>query len=663
MQGGLRGIGGAANESRGASESLSNAIAFGMAKAEIALGMVNQAYGKLQGMVAESANLQLENMSAAQTFAAVAGKSYEEGAGFIDRMNESLSRSAAALPGATKDYTTLARTIQDNLIDGFKDADGQLRDMEGLEKTLTSISESYGVLSAASNVPISNTALGLTKALGGASVAELRQIQAFEQNPAILNEIEKRLQAVGAKTLKDLDTKSRIKLIQDVGAKFVDGDFKKRAADTFDGLWQSFVSSIFDPMTGLFGLSRDLDANTKGVQSAFTSLNELLKNLIGSGGLFEQVSGIMQALGLTVDPMRVLRDGVDRLNQFVKYLNGFLGGIRTGIGEGYSNFGELLTSKLRAVEADIKPYLNGFGFDTSSLSGFLVSTFTKINEMVGKGFSWLIQNAVPLFNQGVAFAISFAQSLNWHEIGIGFGAMLGQMIAGVVRIIAGINYLQVLDLSRTLFRGLLMFVAGAIGGLVNQMIASIGTAINSGVPRVMQSAGDMVRSVVDAVVNFIKGIPGAIGQALQTPVIQNLGGILQNPVVQSVNPIAPVVQAAASSPVGQGIVGAAINALNPFGGIINAIGSVMPKFEGHVPNAANGLIGAAIAESKAMPSGAQVVVANDREFILKPTGRSGGSGGNTFNFIINGTNAKEIAQEVMALIQQSFEAEMNTQLV
>lgn len=63
-----------------------------------------------------------------------------------------------------------------------------------------------------------------------------------------------------------------------------------------------------------------------------------------------------------------------------------------------------------------------------------------------------------------------------------------------------------------------------------------------------------------------------------------------------------------------------------------------------------------------MPSGAQVVVANDREFILKPTGKSASSGGNSFNFYINGSNAREIANEVMALIQQSFEAEMNTQL-
>ncbi|NJR38523.1 MAG: hypothetical protein HC781_06350 [Leptolyngbyaceae cyanobacterium CSU_1_4] len=313
IQGAIGGLGGSAKQAEGQAGGLSNAISFGMVKAQAAIAITQQGYAQLQGMIAESSNLQLQNMTAASTFAAMTGKSFDEAGGFIDRLNNRLAKSAAALPGATQDYATLARTIQDNVLDAFKGADGKLSDMKGFEDVLAGISESYGVLAAGSGVDIGNTGLGLSKALGGASIAELRQIQIFEQNPAVLNFLDERLKALGAKTLKDLDIKTRVALVKQAGDKFVTQEFKTRAAETVDGLLQSFKSTLFDPQTGIFGLSRDLSPETEGTQSAFTSLNKLLKNLLGGGGLFEQVSSILQSLGLTADPMQLLADGLSLL--------------------------------------------------------------------------------------------------------------------------------------------------------------------------------------------------------------------------------------------------------------------------------------------------------------------------------------------------------------
>lgn len=715
VQGAMRGLGGAAGEAQGKSESLSNAIAFGFAKAQVALGLVNQGYAKLQGMIGESANLQLENMSAAQTFAAVAGKSYEEGAAFIDRMNTSLAKSAAALPGATKDYTTLGRTVQDNLIDAFKGADGKLNDMKGFESALIGISESYGVLSAASNVPIGNTALGLTKALGGASVAELRQIQAFEQNPALLNEIEKRLQAVGAKTLKDLDAKSRVALIKEVGEKFVDGDFKKRASETFDGLWQSFMSTLFDPMTGLFGLSRDLDSKTKGTQSAFTSLNTLLNSVIGSGGLFEQISGILQGLGLTVDPMRVLKDGVDRVNQFVVYLNGFLGSIRTGLGEGYGNFGELLASKFRVVQADIANYLSNLGFDTSSLQNFASDLGFQASRLLNQGIKFLngvdygaiLSTAGATIATGINFMFasifSFLAGLDYGQIGglafnlvgglfKGLNAILDNLDWSVYAVLAGGLLVAFLIPGITLFATALVttFLAGTVGipflliaaatfaiaslakviydnwATIEPMLTgffnSIGqyfTGIFQVLGGVLTLNGDMVKqgfqNLFTSVMGWIDGIydTWAIATGNKTRGEQRAEQAMANAETRYQSAVA----AKTGNPP------AMLGPVAPVTVTPAMLGPAAPAFNGHIPNAANGLMGAAVAESNAMPTGAQVVVANDREFVLKPTGKSARSGGNTYNFTINGTNAKEIANEVMAMIQQRFEAEMNTQLV
>ncbi len=120
--------------------------------------------------------------------------------------------SAATLPGATQEYKNLATSIQDNVLEAFRGLDGEV-DLQGFEDTVTSISESFGALTASSTKQVGNTAMGLTKALSGASVAGLRTNMFFEQNPVILNEIEKKLQELGVETLSDLDIKTRVKLM------------------------------------------------------------------------------------------------------------------------------------------------------------------------------------------------------------------------------------------------------------------------------------------------------------------------------------------------------------------------------------------------------------------------------------------------------------------
>lgn len=610
-----------AEEAAGAGGSLSNAIAFGMAKYNAAVGLAQTGIGKLQGMMEEAKSLQLENMSAAQTFAAVAGKSFDEGAQFIDNLTAELSKAAAVLPGATKDYVALGRSIQDNLIDAFKGSDGKLKDMAGFENSLMSISKSFGVLSAASNVPIGNTALGLTKALSGGSIAELRQIQAFEQNPAILNELEKRLQKVGAKSLKDLDMKARVALIKEVGEKFVDSGYQKRAAETLDGLWQGFVSGWFDPNTGVFGLMRDLDPATKGVQSAFKSMNDLFKSLLGSGGLYEQVSGLLSDLGIGIDPMRLLRDGIVFLDGWIKTISGAIAGLRSYLKGG----GDLATG--------LTNMLSGAG------SLFDIAT---IGAQINSGIAWVSTQVLGVINSGIQAISTWLQGLQpgaGANIGAAAGIFVGNLVGNVIAFIQGLDWANILLI---IGNGAIQII-GAIGGFILGLTVTIQEKIGTAIQQTGQK-------LIDGFMQLLQ----MIGQIIQMK-LQEAGQAIANAPGQALNAVGN-----AASSLGSNIAGAAQSATS------FVTGGAM--YKGYIPNAADGFMGAVAREVAGMPRGASPVVANTSEAILTPnmlrnlvsgSVAAGASGGRTFapSIVVNGGmgDSEAIAREVLRMLEIFFD--------
>lgn len=329
----LSGLAGKASQAASGTSGLAGAITQGVLQANaitFAIGKATEAIGFLNNKFEEAKNLQLEQINAATTFSALTGQSSEQAAKFIENLNNRLAKSASTLPGVTKDYQALAIAVQDNVLEAFKDPSGKLN-QKGFEDALASMSESFGALTAASTRDIGNTSLGLSKALAGASVSELRQIAFFEQNPVILNEIEKRLSSMG-KELKDLNIKERVQLLEETGKKFITEDFKKQAAESVDGLLQAFNDSLFSPQTGIFGIMRDLDPATEGVQSAFSSMNDALKELIGPEGVFNRLAEILKAAGIELpDPMKALKGAIDfavrglrALNEGLQYMKIFI---------------------------------------------------------------------------------------------------------------------------------------------------------------------------------------------------------------------------------------------------------------------------------------------------------------------------------------------------
>jgi hypothetical protein len=697
--GSIRGLGKEANDAIAKTENLSNAIAWGMAKSQLAISGVTQAYNKMTSAFQEASAIELENLSTAGGLEEMLG-GFDKAAQFVDSINGSLAKSAAALPGATKDYTAIARTISDDVAAAFKGADGKIADKDKFQKTLESISTSYAAMAATNNISAGNMQLFMMKALGGtASQAELMQIDALQKNPQLRTKLEEAMKAEGVKALKDLSTEKRIKLIEEVGRKVITPEFLKRSQDTVEGMWQSFVSGLFDPMGGVFGIMRDLDPNVDGQQTAFNEIKKTMALLIGSDGMLAQVGGIMEALGLSVDPMRVLQQATQRLNQFLTRVSQILGAFKGDISAGAIpinpqsiareigyRLGGLFNQGMKVLAGiDINSALGAAGAAIAGGLNFLSTAIISLLSSVDYGqVAGFVGSLVTGIFKGLLLLLG---GLNWQSYAlIGGGLLVAAIVPGIVTFAGG---LVATFLAGTVGLPVLLVAAAAfaIAALVKSIIdnwTSISAMIQEAFTGIGQAFGAVMQVVIgvvtlnggmirDGLTSLFEAVSGWIQSAKDTWATltggQTSGEQKADAAYDAANArfeAAKAAKATKTAPIAApGAAPAGPTVPAAFNGHIPnaAMGLIPSAFSGKVGNYAGGLVGAATAEAKAMPTGAQVVVANSKEFILKPTGKTSGGGASITNyFTIVTSDARAAAQEVMAILQQQFEAELATQL-
>ena len=372
---------------------LSSAISGGVT---FALRTAGDAAQTLVGAFNEGRQIQLSNISAATSFSAIAGQSYEEATEFVNNLNAELAKSAAILPGATKDYTQLARSIIDDLTPAFQGLDGSLN-AEGLQASLQSISSSIGALAAGAGVDVNNASLSIQKLLSGASVAEVRRLQFFEQNPALRNELQRRLEELGAESFADLDIASRVQVIQQAGLKFVNEDFRRAAGGSAEGLLQGFRSRLFDPQTGLFGVMRDLDKDLAGNQTIFSRVTRTLELIIGPNGIFMKLGDIFTQVTGVEDPLLMIDRGLASFNQFLSRLDGLFGR--------FAAFGaEELTVDLQDTRGNLRGLLDAIssGLNVSidgTLQAIRAIDWAKAGDAWGEQVSIIYSETIRFFKE------------------------------------------------------------------------------------------------------------------------------------------------------------------------------------------------------------------------------------------------------------------------
>jgi len=709
---GIDKIGDAADQSGKKSINLGNAVAAGMIKAQAAIALVSGAVGFLTDKFAIAAQTQLQSITAASTLSSIGKLTSQQATEFNDRLGAQLSTRAAALPGDTADYRAIFRSTSDSVAPAFMQ-NGVL-DQAGFGAASLDLSSKFGAIGAAGGLDAGATGMGISRALGGGSTSELRQLQLFENNPILINSIEESLEKMGVKSLKDLKLMDRLKIILDAASKVVTPDFIKQSSNSVSGLTAGFESLLFDEDTGLFGLKRDLDSKLPGVQSAFQSFNEVLAKLIGGDGVFAQIQQILAAYNLP-DPMQLLKNALDFAGGVLDKLIGILQGINGLLSSGFDAastlpllVGQIFEGFLSVIEG------LGTGFDPDRFGAVLADGLDAIFVFFGELFS------------GVIFGFGTDKNSAASRVAMILGNFVTGAIATVASFFANLDSSTWMGIAAIgLAAVLIPAIVGGLGAIAIPLVGAASLALVGGVPILLVVAATaafaaMASAIVEnragilsslepffAAFRAVGAAVGAVFEVLRSVLAGDFNGAVAN------------AQAAA------GTLGAAMNALGsvfasmfdaiataanmvsvPLGGPRiqtvgerqasavsrrqqqTAVARLYPdrssrgggRWEGFIPSAIpafEGLFSAAAQEASRMPSGAELAIANTSEAILTPTmlrnlvsgsvsmGASGASGGNqiTNHFSISGVSDPEaVAQKVLALLDKYLNDEMQGQI-
>ncbi|MBD2060510.1 hypothetical protein H6F88_31710 [Oculatella sp. FACHB-28] len=658
-------------------DNLSNVISGSIIKANLlgsainsAMSVATAAVRQFTTSIGDSIVAQQQNISIAGDFARLTGESFTEAGQFIDDFAERMSAAAGSLPGATADYVNLGKGISDNLVPAFKDLNGVF-DPEQFQEYLDAISRDGAFRSISSGVDVGNAGLGISKYLGGASIAELSQIKFFEANPAVLNFIQEEAKALG-KELEDLSTRERADVLR--RALAVPDEVIKASQNTISGLVEGFKSTLFDPTSGLFGLMRRVNGGT-----ALEAITSAIGSLIGEDGLLTAIGETLDVLGISFgDPMVALRNTALTFTARVKYVTGILNDISEGFGEAGNGL------DWDSITNDIF-YLFTQLFDVGQLNSILNGSGSKVAELVNNlldGIASLDWGAIGAMS-GELLADVLNEGLDFLN-GFDFTVLLPLTLRVLDNLLTGVgSFLANVDWGSLLMVGIKVIALNAVYGIASAIAVSIAGAVLSlgAIPAaIIAGVAALVAVIVanwDAIVSFFQTQWGNLTNAVSGG-FQALVEFVKNGWDSLTETVGSHWESIQSSVTGffsrvQSFFTRAVN-------LIPGLGSQEVQTS-PVPNAANGLnvgglLGAIARESSRMPSGSELVVANSSEAILNQAqqaslarlisyGRQSSNGGLSIGNITihtQATDAEGIADEIISMISRKYVQFQRSQL-
>jgi disulfide bond formation protein DsbB len=715
-------LGGLGRTGSGAGQDLGDALFGAIAKANLlgfALNKVGSAVSLMNAKFEEAKKIELGDVSAASTFSALTGKSFAESTKFVADFSKEISQIAGALPGATKDYNMVANSIMDNVIPAFKDANGVL-DQGKFQQNLVDITKKMTLLGVQSDTHAQAVGMFTARLLDG-NISSARQLLFADNNPAFMNVLEKEVEKRGKKLddWKKFDLKQRLEIVQAVSGQFVKDEVIDAASNTVEGLIAGIESSFFDPKSGVFGLLRDL-SSADGNQTVMSAVAEFIKT---AQKFFEAGGRIMQALGVpNIDPMLVLYNGIKFVNSWVnkaatasqmiaavvKGSDGGLQGLARIALQGLTQITQFfspdkLLENLQGLLDGTLKWLNGFFEKTAEGSGNLLAA-----EGGAIGFATMGAKLGWFAGELVAKLVNFIINLPWANIFI----TIGNLALAIIPAIYGAYIAFKLRLKLLAVEAVFAIGKGLLSGLETFWIATTYTSqevwnsINSEISNsisyyvngweevfnffidgINRGFVDAYNSITNWVVNFGMQVVTSASQffsGLMNSIAQmwsDLWAFIQNTINQFItqaknsitqtvmNPISTVGSAVSSAAtnVGNGISNGVGNVVSGVGNFLFG-GSDNAMYGGHIPAAANGLLGAFNSEMRNMPSGAKPVVANTSEFILTPAQMQrlmqgsadvGASQGKNITFapvisVNGGGDARAIASEVLQQLEIMF---------
>jgi hypothetical protein len=536
------------------------------------------AVGGLINRFSEASDMQTSAIGLAGQFSAMTGKSYAAAGEMIKGMTADFANLAAKLPGATQDYKNLGLAISDTLIKA--NTENGVFNEDAFKKQTMSLTQTLGLLKATnSELLTSDVQLYFTKFSEGASEAELASYKLNDVLPGMYGELEKaskKLYGESAK-LQDLTLQQRTKVMEVATRNLAPPEMIADLEKTASSQIEAFKTTLFDQDTGIFGFLRSVttvNGKSKTVMDGFAAL---LTEIFGSEGLFATAGEALGFMGLEAgDPMLALYNGLMALKDWAVSAGDFLRA------QNFPDLTKMNPSELGKFLAD--QYSKGTQWVRDSV-GKMVSdgTFKNIGSNIG-----------DLFNKGINFLGEFFKNTDWGALAESAANMIAGAIDTVIAFLSKVDWGQVAQTLGAVLNAFITF-ASTFGEKIRGHIMTKGGEI---LGTIGKWAGDRLSELWKAIQDTVSGwLTSAKNVVMNAITGSPQPQASQPPPQQKPEPKPEVVQPASTF--------------------------TQELFQGFATGLNTGNLFSAIAsESRAMPSGSGIAIANTSETILNRSQQS-----------------------------------------
>ena len=641
------------------------------------IGLVVTAFNTLKKAATSAIDAQVARVSSINTVVATLGLNENKAAAFVQNFNTNVSKLGRDLPTSAENIRSISRTIIDDYSQALKSAGASTNQIKDV---LLSTSSRAALAGDIAGVSIRDSQAAVSALLSGSLGARgLARYKFFSENTLLTRELQSQLGARNARSFGDLSQLERIKIFTEALEKTITDDAIKRLKGTAKSNISAFVDTLTDENIGIFSPSRDLDPNTAGYQSVFSSFQKTLELVIGKDGLFYQLGRLT---GLENDSiLKVAKAGIDNFNSWLKSIIDIFKTINVGdagaigeiIGRISANITNTVTGGLLKALASIN-----YGAVIIAIIRGVISFFVNLDWKVYAVAAVALLGAfiVPTVIAGLAVIAKAALIALVGLLG-GIPALIaGAIILGIVAIVKLLqaNWKTIVGI----WNGFVNFLKNLVKSVVNKWVTDTKFLLNllkiilTAPIKALKIVVNVVNSLTSNLVRLTKRLANAAIKPIQGA-IQGAKQIVPKPVRQTISPD-PVTIISAT---GGGVPGLASTLA------ARAITNLIPRYQGgQIPFAANGFLSAISQEVLKKPTNSGLVVANTSEAILTESqfsnlvsstfrrGQASANSGVSVNFgrgsivfnLPTGT-PQEIAMEAIKIIENALQNELEGRLV
>lgn len=336
------------------------------------LSMVTSGIQNIGSSIRDAAKIQTLGLAEAGDLAGRLGVNFSKAKDLVAETRAEIVKMAAALPGETSDFNTIASSISATVA-GISGGNEKL-----YKERLLSLTEGYGVLGAIRGADMNMGGFAVNKALSGSgTLSEVFQIELFARNPVLKEELLREFAKQGmGKDWKELTTQTRFDIMDAARKKSITAETLASFDGTVDSMFQLVQTSLFNPDVGIFGFLKKIPE--MGNRTGLDAVQGLMLSLKSLG---ESVAPLLASVGINSDSFMT---GFIRVTDWLSDLSGTFAGLFNG--ESIDSLDSVFSNMVGGLTGITNGFLKGLERTISKTDWLQVGAgLSKLGVSIWKG--------------------------------------------------------------------------------------------------------------------------------------------------------------------------------------------------------------------------------------------------------------------------------------